>query len=232
MTKMLVFLLIVSLFCFASCQSKIVAENSGNDRKITNSNDVENNDPEKSTQTASSYNPTFSPIKASELKSRIGNVEAFTKGLCFKIENPGLKPGDKVQIIITELPQKTALAEVVKKEECERVEYQGELDSIRAEHDYILKEANGDSLNNAGYGIGLVNPAGTSKAAGKFIAFDIDNDKSDEYFRECTSNEGLHLTVWKGKPLTGKRIWHSYYHFGYDTEPDCKEKDYEGTDNE
>ena len=41
-------------------------------------------------------------------------------------------------------------------------------------------------------------------------------------FRVCTSNEGLHLTVWQGKPITGKRLWHRYFYLGYDVEPSCQ----------
>ena len=51
-----------------------------------------------------------------------------------------------------------------------------------------------------------------------------------EYFRDCASNEGAHLTVWTGRPLRGKRIWHRYFYLHYDTDPDCKKQDYEGTD--
>ena len=47
------------------------------------------------------------------------------------------------------------------------------------------------------------------------------------YFRACTSGEGMHLTVWSGKLLVGKRVWHAYHYLGYDVEPNCKPKDYE-----
>jgi len=47
------------------------------------------------------------------------------------------------------------------------------------------------------------------------------------YFRVCTSNEGMHMTAWSGKPLTGKRVWHAYHYLGYDVEPNCTPKDYE-----
>ena len=40
-------------------------------------------------------------------------------------------------------------------------------------------------------------------------------------FRSCTSNEGVHLTVWAGKALKSKRIWHEYVYLGYDLEPSC-----------
>ncbi len=46
------------------------------------------------------------------------------------------------------------------------------------------------------------------------------------YFRFCTSGEGIHFTVWSGRPLTGRRLWHAYHYLGYDTEPSCKPADY------
>jgi len=46
-------------------------------------------------------------------------------------------------------------------------------------------------------------------------------------FRNCTSGEGMHLTVWSGKPLIGKRFWHAYHYLGYDVEPNCTPMDYE-----
>ena len=46
------------------------------------------------------------------------------------------------------------------------------------------------------------------------------------YFRACTSREGMHMTVWSGKPLAGKRVWHAYHYLGYDVEPNCTPKDY------
>lgn len=45
------------------------------------------------------------------------------------------------------------------------------------------------------------------------------------YFRNCALVEGLHFTVWSGKPLTGTRVWHRYHALGYDVDSDCTEKD-------
>jgi hypothetical protein len=43
--------------------------------------------------------------------------------------------------------------------------------------------------------------------------------------RNCTSHEGIHATLWGGKPLTSKRIWHFYYYLGMDVDPSCTDKD-------
>jgi hypothetical protein len=40
-------------------------------------------------------------------------------------------------------------------------------------------------------------------------------------YRSCTSSEGVHLTIWSGKPPASERRWHQYYYVGYDLEPDC-----------
>jgi len=53
------------------------------------------------------------------------------------------------------------------------------------------------------------------------VAADIDGDGQREYFRSCTSTEGVHLTVWSGAALTGQRRWHAYHYVGYDMVPSC-----------
>jgi hypothetical protein len=44
-------------------------------------------------------------------------------------------------------------------------------------------------------------------------------------FQSCTSADGVHLTVWQGKPLVGKRVWHQYYYLGQDLEQTCTVKE-------
>jgi hypothetical protein len=45
-------------------------------------------------------------------------------------------------------------------------------------------------------------------------------------FRMCASAEGLHLTAWEGRPLTGKRVWRRYYYVGRDMQPTCVDADH------
>jgi hypothetical protein len=72
-------------------------------------------------------------------------------------------------------------------------------------------------------------PDGIVKPSARGIEGDIDGDGTVERLRVCTSNEGLHLTIWSGEPLVGPRRWHRYHYLGYDVEPSCAPKDYEGT---
>jgi hypothetical protein len=70
-------------------------------------------------------------------------------------------------------------------------------------------------------GIAVVGVSPSFRTAGGLAIADLDDDQHDEYFRSCTSAEGVHFTVWSDQPLTGKRRWHRYYPLGYDVSPTC-----------
>jgi len=40
-------------------------------------------------------------------------------------------------------------------------------------------------------------------------------------FRQCASQEGLHLTAWRGN----RRTWHEYWYLGFDLEPNCSDEE-------
>ena len=70
-------------------------------------------------------------------------------------------------------------------------------------------------------GFGIINYKGRIRRNGNSVSADFDGDGRMEYFRSCTSTEGVHFTVWTGKPLEGQLRWHQYYYLGYDVTPTC-----------
>jgi hypothetical protein len=140
-----------------------------------------------------------------------------------------------VQIISTEEPQVVVSAKISQNGHCEERIKDKELwpnlignVPEKAINKYVLDLDVPDPGHPRGYGFGVVNPVNEIKISnGGLAAGDIDADGKIEFFRECTSNEGMHMTVWTGKPLIGKRIWYVYYHFPYDTESTCLKKDFE-----
>jgi len=216
-------ILILSSAIFISCQT--------NATNLTTP--IDNTSAEKIP--AFSLTPTSSLTPKSkesfDISSKIGNVEVGNNCVRLIIENSQLKVGDKVQIVFTEFPQqKVEEAQIIENIEC-KDDYFGDLTGNNPEIKltrYLLKLLDKNSYLR-GFGIGIVGVSKKVKLEKELVTTDLDEDNKDEYFRECTSSEGLHLTVWKGKPLIGRRIWHSYYHFNYDTEPTCKKKDYEET---
>lgn len=52
---------------------------------------------------------------------------------------------------------------------------------------------------------------------------ELDGGAPRESFAVCTSTEGLHLTIWSGPRITGRRRAHTYVYLGYDVEPTCSD---------
>lgn len=47
---------------------------------------------------------------------------------------------------------------------------------------------------------------------GANVQADLDQNQSKDTFRACGADDGVHLTVWKGSPLTGTLLWSGYYY--------------------
>jgi hypothetical protein len=44
------------------------------------------------------------------------------------------------------------------------------------------------------------------------VQADLGQNQSKDTFRACGANDGIHLTVWSGIPVTGTRLWSGYYY--------------------
>ncbi|MBK8466063.1 MAG: hypothetical protein IPL32_09540 [Chloracidobacterium sp.] len=156
-----------------------------------------------------------------KLPTRLGTANPIDgRFACLAIPNTKLKPGEKIQVVLPDRPQKVKTAVIESKEvkSCS-----SEMDIASRISFYRIKISNDRDIN---YGIGVIGVR-RIKVKNGVARSDINNDGKLEYFRSCTSREGFHSTVWTGKPLKGKCIWHTYYYLGYDTEPDCKKKEYQ-----
>lgn len=51
-----------------------------------------------------------------------------------------------------------------------------------------------------------------SMAPNNTVQADLDQNSATESFRVCGANDGFHLTVWAGNPVTGTLLWHAYYY--------------------
>jgi hypothetical protein len=212
------FLILTACAFFVSCRTEAQIQNSDPAESPKNTNEP--------IQMQAKDLPVDS-AEADVEHSKIGTIQSGKQSVCLSIENANLNIGDKIQIVITELPQKFFEAEISEKSFCEEKNF-GTLDAGNIT-EYILKSADKNFLDR-GYGIGIVSTR-KMQMKGKFATIDLNGDEKPEYFRECTSMEGLHLTVWTGKPLAGKGIWHAYYGLGYDTVPTCRKKDFYGKDD-
>lgn len=177
-----------------------------------------------------------SPVLLNSVISRIGVVNVDEKDVvCLTIKNADLAEGTPVSIVgsMFEPPQRIVKAVVAKKLEgtCAR----SEIGESGGETYYLLtlrkNKAENDDRFDIRIALAVIQPAKEMQVKNGLASVDLDQDGKPEYFRVCAATEGLHLTVWSGKPLVGKRIWHTYYYLGYDTEADCKKKDWLGAED-
>lgn len=209
-----------------------------------------------------SNSPKASPNVASNIDSKVGLVGVFgtkyeegrlenggryqagkfdvsRQFVCLTTQNSTLNSGDKIQVVLAEIPQKVFQVEVSGKleERCSDaliMEYSSSGDMLKPssgqsiDTSYSLEFSENDQTKGY-WGIAVINTSNQVKIDKGFAHIDLDDDGEDEYFRECYGRESLTLSVWKGKPLIGKRIWSGYFGFNYDTGTEtCNEKDREG----
>jgi hypothetical protein len=146
-------------------------------------------------------------------------VQSEDKQRRLEIKNPNLAPDQEI-VIVTEgyrEPQIIMRASIVEKisGNCSEGGFNDDGGSC-----YKLRAISGDfDQINTAFAI-VKTSASFTKLKGR-VSADLDKDGTREHFRVCFSNEGMHLTVWSGLPLKGKRRWHRYYYLGYDLEADC-----------
>jgi hypothetical protein len=173
--------------------------------------------------------------KEINIYSKVGTVDyKGQESICLHTKNANLVKNTPVSIVIRldKKPQKVLLAIVGKrlKESCLRDHAEGGDDYQGKDYFYSLKlKKKHTNKNEMIFGIGVIQPTKAIKVKNNLASVDLNKDGRLEYFRSCTSNEGYNFSIWRGKPLQGKRIWLSYYYVDFGTEADCKKKDFEGS---
>lgn len=169
------------------------------------------------------------------IHSKIGIADVRDGGTgCLRTKNGDLAERTPVSVIISlnELPQRILNATVEKKVEKSCARYASESgDNNPGDNFFYSLTFDGDKVEEFGFdnGIAVISPQKQIQIQNGLAVFDLDEDGKPEYFRRCTGFEGTHFTLWTGKPLKGKRIWHSFYYVDYDTEPNCKDMDLKET---
>ena len=149
--------------------------------------------------------------------SRFGIAIQIAGRECLSIQNANLKPGGEVKLVFAVTPQSIADAVVAGPGgSCPNLE-------VTPSTSYELR-VTGGKVEPDVEGIAVVGPA-TVAGNDDTVTAHIDHGPQDLTFRSCTSSEGVHLTVWSGGSLQGKRIWHGYHHLDYGVEADCTDKD-------
>lgn len=173
------------------------------------------------------------PISAQDIgfdfSKRVGVATVNDKKeLCLAIPNSSLIAGSRLALIKTDGTQSAGEAIVVNPLVAACTENAGTEDGNSY---YLLKVTKGGvkftpSDRVRGPFISIFEVPSPVKVLKGIATSDFDGNAKREYYRQCTSGEGIHLTIWSGRPLVGKRLWNWYHYLGYDVVPTCKPADY------
>lgn len=159
------------------------------------------------------------------LSSHLGLAIQKQGSACLYTHNADLSAGSPLMLVLLSPPQSTIRADVVKPASTETCPTIDASDATLTAYEIRPLEA---GLVPSTPAIAVSGPAIQFQKNGDYMTADINQDGHVEYFRFCASAEGLHLTVWSGKPLQGKPKWHQYYYLGYDVESNCKPSETQG----
>lgn len=153
----------------------------------------------------------------SDPSSQFGVAVQNAGAVCFSIHDSHLQAGDIVTLVVPSQPQSVVEAEIAGAAEsgCP-----GAKDSDLSA--YQLKIIKGTVPNFMPL-IAIAGKSAKFRLNHRSVYANYKGKRNS--FRTCTSADGVHLTVWEGKPLEGTRLWHQYYYLGQDLEPDCTSKD-------
>jgi hypothetical protein len=156
-----------------------------------------------------------------DYQSDLGIAVDLSGRTCLDIRNDAMSEGEKIRFVNTDTPPTTGEAEIVRKLDETCIPSDQKISGLSH---YELKVVRG-TLTKSAPAFAIASFAGELTVKDASVYGDLDGDHRVAAFRSCTSQEGVHLTVWKGRPLRGVRKWHFYYYLGYDVEPSCTMSD-------
>jgi len=175
-----------------------------------------------------------STAQAASYDGRIGLVLVTEAGVpCLAIPNHALQPGTAVALVLSPVvgepgSEQSFMAEIASANAAGCARDSTMEISAYGDTTYALTNVADHLPVNAIY-FGVVAGASQVQERAGMVTASLGASVPTARFRVCTSNEGIHLTVWSGEPLKSQRLWHRYVHFDFETEPRCDAADYART---
>jgi hypothetical protein len=139
---------------------------------------------------------------------RIGIAVSTSSRSCVAIQNSTLEPGSPITLVNPASPQSFIQAEITGRSAsvCPITQ-----DVNPALNSYDLKPT-AVTLPKLTPMIAVVGPPANFSMENVSVQADLDQNGTADSFSGCGASDGVHLTVWKGRAITGSPIWKGYYY--------------------
>jgi hypothetical protein len=162
----------------------------------------------KNPQTGSESSSIGPVPNSSSYTSRVGIAVRTGGRTCIAIRNASLSPGSPVTLVVPSLPQTFTQAELAggSSNPCPITK---DVDPSVTSYELHVTQ---DSIPKLTPLIAVVGTAAPFSIVENNVRADLDQNGKAETFRACSSDNGIHLTVWFGKPVDAAVLWHGYYY--------------------
>lgn len=139
---------------------------------------------------------------------RIGVAVNTGSRTCVALQNSNVATGNPVTLVTPTLPQSFTQAEIgaASKAPCPI------LQNVNTALSSYEIQGTGGSLPKLTPLIAVLGTSGAFSQQNNNVQADLDQNGKTESFRACTTNDGVHLTIWSGAPTTGSILWHGFYY--------------------
>lgn len=159
--------------------------------------------------TASNSQAAVNSSEPVDYAPRIGTVVRTDSRTCVAIRNGAVTPGSPITVVIPPSPQTFVEGQIGARSSTPCPISEEVLPDVIS-YDVTLT----GEIAKLVPAIGVVGtPASSgfvSAAAG--VEADLDQKHTKNTFRACGANDGVHLTVWRGVPVTGTLVWSGHYY--------------------
>jgi hypothetical protein len=148
---------------------------------------------------------------AVDYSARIGVAVRTDARTCMAIKNATVQPNSTVTIVVPEAPQSFVESQISGPSQSPCPISKDPTPDWNSYEISLPKSTTIAKLTP------LIAVVGTAASAGfglqdAGVQADLDQNQNKETFRACGADDGIHLTVWHGVPVTGTRLWSGYYY--------------------
>jgi hypothetical protein len=146
-----------------------------------------------------------------DYSSRIGVAVRTASRTCVAIKNAAVQRNSPVTLVLPVSPQRFIEAQISGPADspCPITE-----EAAPEMNNYEISLPASSNLPELTPMIAVVGSAASSSFLLENVSVqaDLDQIHGKNTFRACGANDGIHLTVWRGIPVTGTRVWSGYYY--------------------
>ncbi len=163
--------------------------------------------PTQSGNASVSLNPA---ALAAAFTPRIGIAVTTAGRTCLAIRNGNLALNSPVTLVMPNLPQTFTEAQIgaISDSPCPITK---DVDPNVTNYELHLASEMPSSQKLVPM-IAVVGPANNFLLENTAVQANLQQDGTHQFFRSCSADDGVHLTVWSGTPLSAPLLWHGYYY--------------------